>query len=235
MKRTRWKDHWDHFSRQFAETDFMRQVGKTVNRQPINDAQLGDIVESIVTALHIGKSDRVIDLCCGNGLITSRVAAICSEVVGVDYSAHLLSIANKYHRPDNVSYVLSSVLNVTPAIPPQKGQYTKVYMYEALQHFDDKEFREVLKKMARLDEGFQIFLGSIPDKSRLFDFYNTEARRAEYEYRTSKGNEAIGTWWNRADVQRIAEQCGYTCVTLPQNRKLYTAHYRFDALLKYSK
>jgi methylase of polypeptide subunit release factors len=51
-------------------------VGKTVNGQEIPESQVGLIVENIANVLRLNAKDSVIDLCCGNGLITRQLAPL---------------------------------------------------------------------------------------------------------------------------------------------------------------
>jgi len=68
-----WRYYWNHADQVFGDEP-LRQVGKTVSGQTIEPAVLGAIVADIVLRLDLGGSDSVLDLCCGNGLITSRIA-----------------------------------------------------------------------------------------------------------------------------------------------------------------
>jgi trans-aconitate methyltransferase len=43
--------------------------------------------------LKVGKGDRVLDLGCGNGAITQKIAALGAEAIGLDASAEMLEIA----------------------------------------------------------------------------------------------------------------------------------------------
>src|SRR5262249_17769885 len=93
-----WQGYWNEAPKQYGETEFLKQVDKTVGGEPVSDAVVNDIVSSIVEKLSIGTEDRVLDLCCGNGLLSSSVSRQCAEVVGVDVSAVLIALARKYHR-----------------------------------------------------------------------------------------------------------------------------------------
>lgn len=226
-----WKTFWDEFPSRFQETDFLRQVGKTVSGQPISPGQFAAIVSDIENALHPGFDDRILDLCCGNGILTAQVARACASVVGVDYSAPLIDIARKHNQPPNVAYYCMSVLD--PAMRTVATEpFTKIYMYEALQHFRKQDLPELLRLMVDTSiPNVVILLAGIPDMDRIWKFYDTEERRAEYRRRVSEGTEAIGTWWLQTDLQEAARQCGFDCRFLPQNPVLHTAHYRFDACL----
>ena len=85
-----WKDYWNTFPNQFAKEDFIKQVGKTVQGKPITNEQLDKIILDIVQKLELKSDDRVLDLCCGNGMITYGMAQNCQSIVSVDFSEPLI-------------------------------------------------------------------------------------------------------------------------------------------------
>ena len=81
---TDWLSYWNAQPLQADERDFLRQVGKTVNGVPVAWEEVDLIVEALRSGLQLNASDTVLDLCCGNGLITRRVAGACGTIIGVD-------------------------------------------------------------------------------------------------------------------------------------------------------
>lgn len=229
-----WFEYWNTIALQEGDADLLKQVGKTVNREAVSMAQVDRIVDTIQAALDLHSGDRVLDLCCGNGLLTARVAAACNQILGIDFSVPLIGVANTRSRPCNVEYVIDSVLSLPGVLIERKEPcFGKAYMYEALQHFNQDEALGLLRSLAACaPTSFRLFLGSIPDRARLSEFYNNPERRQEYERRVRDGTEAIGTWWLDREVIEIAESAGFICSIVPQHGDLYTAHYRFDALLE---
>lgn len=227
---TDWNTLWNTAPAMMGGTDFLRQVGKTVNGVPVSEASINIIVDGITSMLKIQPNDHVLDLCCGNGMITARCAAYCGGIVGVDYSRPLIDIANRYFKRENVEYIFADVMQLPESL---KGRvFTKVYMYEAIQHLETEDMMLVLDGVRRsLAEGAPVLLGSIPDKDRLWNFYDTPARREEYHRRTEDGTEVIGRWWGKGELKGLAERCGYRMEAAAQDARLHTAHYRFDAVL----
>jgi cyclopropane fatty-acyl-phospholipid synthase-like methyltransferase len=236
MGTSKWKHHWNTFPDRFGPDDFLRQVGKTVNQVPVAATQLDRIAARIAGALDLSAGDSVLDLCCGNGLLTARLAGRCRHIVGVDFSEPLIGIARRFHAGPGIEYDCRSVLELADS-PVVRGQsFDKAYLYEGLQHFDEPEAARLLRNVASLalearGSGLRLFLGSVPDRERLHRFYDTPERREEYERRTREGTEAIGTWWTAAALTDLAQSAGFACRVMPQDEALYTAHYRFDALL----
>ncbi|MEQ1743125.1 MAG: hypothetical protein ABL869_11600, partial [Candidatus Nitrotoga sp.] len=84
-----WKNHYDSISKQF-DGSLLKQVGKTVNGQEIPELQVKLIVENTTNVLRLKAKDSVVDLCCGNGLITRQLAPLVEKVVGVDFTHGLI-------------------------------------------------------------------------------------------------------------------------------------------------
>lgn len=226
-----WKSFWNEFPVKFMETDFLKQVEKTVGGKPISPVQFEAIISDIHNALGTQKDDVVLDICCGNGVITAIMSKACKSIVGVDYSEPLIKIAQKYNKPENASYFQRSVLELDSKKLPNTP-FTKIYMYEALQHFNEDDFPKILNLIKEVaDPNMVIFIGSIPDVDKLWDFYDTDERRKDYMIRKSKNQEAIGTWWKQKHIVDMSLQNGFECEILLQSQVLHTAHYRFDVRL----
>ena len=228
-----WKAFWDKFPDQFTKEEFTKQVGKTVQGQPISNEQLDRLISDLAQKLDVKEDDRVLDLCCGNGLITYVIAERCQFIVGVDFSQTLIEIAREYHSRANVKYLNQSVLDITPDNLQIPKLFTKIYMYEGLQYFQKDQFSHLLETLVSLSsERVIIILAGVPDLSRIWEFYDTPERQREYEIRKSQGTEAIGTWWEKSFIRRICSSYGLQCEFLPQQEFAHTAHYRFDVRIQ---
>jgi cyclopropane fatty-acyl-phospholipid synthase-like methyltransferase len=226
-----WKKHFNEHPIIFKETEFLKQVEKTVFGQPITSAQFAAIISDIHNGLDIRSDDYILDLCCGNGIVTSEISKACRAVIGIDFSDPLINIAKKYNKPENGTYFCMSVLdqNIKRLV---SNPITKIYMYEALQHFEEGDLQRILELALEISSSNPvIFLGSIPDIDKLWEFYDTDERREEYKIRKSTNQEAIGTWWSRKYIADVCLDNGLECQFLSQNPLLHSAHYRFDVRL----
>jgi hypothetical protein len=114
-----------------------------------------------------------------------------------------------------------------------RSAFDKIYMYEAAQHFEPAQLRQLLSHLRQSPSAHApVLLASVPDYDQLWSFYNTPERKADYHRRKSEGTEAIGQWWTRSELALVAGQSGYRAEFHMQNPVLHTAHYRFDALLQ---
>ena len=225
-----WRRYWNTWPQQLEQTDFLRQVERTQGGEPANQEQLRLVVEAISGALALGGGDFLVDLCCGNGLVTKQLSPACRRIVGVDYSSTLIDVARRYHAAANGAYLRAAADEIGPE-PWGKENPTKILMCDSLQYFTEASLRSLLAAMNRLTDGQSpILFTGVPDVGRIDAFYNTEARRAEYEKRVREGTEAIGTWWRRESLAEILLEFGYEAGILAQDPRRFTSRYRFDLL-----
>lgn len=228
-----WEAFWNDFPRHFNRDDFLRQVSKTSHGRPISIEQVDRIVADVVDRLALQPSDRVLDVCCGNGVLTSRIAPACHRLLGVDYSVPLIEIAREHHALPNVEYQCRSALELNrPALRPGV-LFDKIYMYEALQHFQEHQFAPLLENLLALSSPHVvILLASIPHHAKLGRFYDTPERRRQYRKTRQEGGAGIGTWWKMDRIRRMAADLDLRCEFLHQPETFHTAHYRFDVRIK---
>ena len=223
-----WNEFWEKFPAKFKSDDFLRQVGKTFHGETISPQQLQAIIAEIILKTGLTSDDIVLDVCCGNGLLTSIIAKECSFVTGVDFSRPLIDIARGSFGRENIRYFCLSALDINPAILQLSAPYTKVYMYEALQHFREDQFPAVLDALLSVAAPNAVFLfASVPDIEKLWSFYDIQ-HKEEYIQRMNEGNDPLGTWWSKAYIAETCDLLGLRCSFLPQDPCLHTAHYRFD-------
>ena len=96
---------YDEHAKTCDETDFWGQVRRTVNGEPVSDHQIDLIVEEMSAALELNSKDTLLDICCGNGALSTRFFDQCAGGLGVDYSKTLIDIARKHFATLDVTYV----------------------------------------------------------------------------------------------------------------------------------
>jgi 2-polyprenyl-3-methyl-5-hydroxy-6-metoxy-1,4-benzoquinol methylase len=211
----------------------MKQVGKTQGGQPISAERFAALLADCRLRLELAAGDRLLDVCCGNGLVTRELARACRAVVGVDFSAPLVAAARAHHAPENVRYFCLSALDLAGSEVAAAGPFDKILMYEALQHFRARDLRRLLDSLLGVGvPECRVLLASVPDLDRRWRFYATARRRLAHVFRRLAGRDALGTWWRRADIARVCRRLGLRCDFHEQSPCLHTAHYRFDALIQ---
>ncbi|MEO0569592.1 MAG: class I SAM-dependent methyltransferase [Pseudomonadota bacterium] len=62
------------------------------------------MLNQIARMLEPDQADVLLDLCCGNGVVTKPIAARVRRVVRVDFSEELIKLAQTHHQASNLSY-----------------------------------------------------------------------------------------------------------------------------------
>jgi len=115
-----------------------------------------DITDQTIALMNIQPSDRILDLGCGTGWASRRLARMASagEVVGLDVADEMLHRAEEVSSDfNNIRYVWGSAEN----IPALDSLFTKVLSVESFYYYADqnKALRELKRVMA---PGGQLFI-----------------------------------------------------------------------------
>lgn len=230
-----WRTFWEEYPRRYGESEFRKQVGRTADGGvPTAETEIGQVVEEVVRRLELRADDRLLDLCCGNGYLTVRLAEVAREVVGVDFSEPMLEVARRFHTAPAVTYREGSALDLGSALGDARP-FHKVCLLESLHYFVPRQLGRLLEELLRwTTDDARIYLSGVPDAERKDAFFDTPERRREHERRKAAGTDAMGYWWTAAEIEERAEALGLRCEILPQHPALHTAYYRFDAVLSRS-
>jgi len=214
-------------------SEHLVQVGHTINGKAISDIQFLAMVEQIEKMLDLQPSDNLLDLCCGNGLITHKLSEKCHKILGVDFSISLIDIARKDKASPNITYATGNVKELASIFQEPIEPFTKVLMYAALQHFTLEEFKIILKSLVTITTNSPVLVfGFFPDKQKKWEFYNTPRRKWDHFIRVLNGRELITTWWKKNDLRDIAEQYGFECQFESMPTKLEQLDYRLNMKLE---
>jgi len=213
-----------------APDDYWGQVRRTVNGKPIPERQIELIVDSTAENLGLAPDDRLLDLCCGNGALTTRWFARCAGGLGVDFSEPLIQVARStFSRGPHEAYVLASVLDFA-ADPTPFGAHLPcdvAVSYGSLQYLPRVAAAQLLADLARTQPSLRrVVLGNVPDRERLEAF-----RLPGVEIPLDDPDSAIGCWWSVAELSEVAKSAGFALEARHMPDEFYSAHYRFDALL----
>ncbi len=226
---TDWRKWWNEAPAHVPQNEVYRQVCRTEGGIQTGEPDLVATSESILSALHPSRAEVVLDLCCGNGLITERIVPHCGSLIGVDFSEPLIQIAR--NRTPDISFIVSDVtaLDVT-----ELGvvRVDAAFLASAFQYFDEAMASRLLRQLKTLAKpGFRLFLESIPDVDRITAHYHTRDRMAAHQKRKAEGTEEIENWWSKVQLTALARAEGFACDPIMQCANRVNSHYRFDALL----
>lgn len=235
---TNWKAFWQDYRIIDVKDnqDRLFQVGKTVGGKVIESAVYDDLIESVVQGLSLGKEDRLLDLCCGNGVMADSLATYAGAVLGVDFSVPYIESANELRSTENQFFVMEDVLKVDRKfVEEYGGLMDKVLLYDCLAYFDSESINTLAANLYELlNPGGKVFVGSILDRSRIWDFFNTPGRKWNYYFNIKfRGkSQGLGIWWTPSGISALFEKHGFKVILLPQPQSLHTAHYRLDLVLE---
>lgn len=209
--------------------DFWGQVRRTVNGRPVAQDQIDLIVEAMIDALNLRDDDCLLDLCCGNGALTTYFFQHCRGGLGIDFSDYLIKVARKnfVHSPDQ-QFELADVMEFARS-EPRPERFTKALCYGSLQYLRKEEARELLTLLRHRFCGLQrLVIGNYPDKdARNRFFYSNEC---EPEVENSHWS-AIGIWRSRDEFIKLGSDTGWRAEFRIMPEEFYAAHYRYDIVL----
>jgi len=229
-----WNRFWQSYPRRAADLDKFQQVGKTVGGEAICDDVFKVIIDDIVEKLDLKKTDRLLDLCCGNGLISEALASKVEVIVGIDISKPLIKTANQTSYNDNVKYICYDVKDLKSFSDEYSGYFTKVLCYEALSFFEEKDFDNILKSLENITEpNSKYFFGSVLDYKKKYNFFNTIKSKFLLLKIIITGKDfGLGNWWKDFSIRNICKKNKIFHIKFDQDKRLHTSHYRSDHLLK---
>jgi len=217
------------------DEDLLYQVGTTVGGEPISHEQFSCMVEEITKRLNLTPDDRLLDFCCGNGVITYELSRLVHSVVGIDGAEAYIKNAIDKKSANNICYMVSDALDFDYIVHnTEDAKYSKVLFYGSLAYFDKSSFEKILQFFFEYSTvNSTILIGSILNRSKKFTYFNTFRRRFQYVffYLILRKDHGLGRWWTRRELTRISEKHGFNISFFNQSLGLHTAHYRFDIVL----
>ena len=171
----------------------------------------------------------MLDLCCGNGLFVRHFSEHSDRIVALDISPSLLEKLDEL-KLKGVETIEADMRLVS--FP--ENSFDRILLYAAIQYLSTKEVLALFHSLVRLLKPHGLlYVGDIPDKQRLCNFYNTEARRATYFENLAQGKDIVGTWFEPIWLQHLGRLVGFSDVRIIyQPEYMIYNHYRFEAVLE---
>jgi len=227
------KSNTDYFYKDHPKTcapkDFWGQVKRTVNDKPVSDEQIDMIVHAVTTTLDLGANDTVLDLCCGNGALSTHFFSPCRQGLGVDFSDYLIQVAKEnFEFPPKSEFILQDVMEYVHNEPVPE-RFTKAVIYGSFQYLPFRSAQRLLEGLRSRFTGIQtVFIGNLPDKEKIHIFYQ------DRKFDPTVVNDPfspIGIWRSQSEVVNLAETAGWDVTFHTMPGAYYAASYRFDAVL----
>lgn len=223
-----WRAYWD---RQAQAGSAQAQVARTLHAKPLPESVLLEIIDHILQLLDLKASDRLLDLCCGNGILTERLAVHCRETTGLDLSEGQIARAKALFPASEVQFRVGDAADLPADLV---GPFDKINLYFSFQYLDrPAQGAAAIAGMAeRLKPGGRILLGDVPDQALLRGFYPRWQDRLRYRINLGLGRSMMGKFWSTEEIARLAGAHGLSVEVLEQPSHLPYAHYRRDFLLR---
>ncbi|MCE2787961.1 MAG: class I SAM-dependent DNA methyltransferase [Bacteroidota bacterium] len=223
-----WKEFWN---KRANAADAWTQVGRISKEPDKQDEAMQKIAEHIAELLQLQKTNKVLDVCCGNGLLTSFVSGYCTSVTGVDFSEDLIAQA-KYHYP-HLYFYNADVLNQHQL---QNGaqHYDAIYLYYSFQYLEsfDEGLQAIANLLPMLKPGGKLLIGDIPDRARFFVYYHSWSRLWQLFKQFLMNKNDMGKFWSEEEMHLICQKLNVKGSFLKQPPHLPHVHYRFDFLIE---
>jgi ubiquinone/menaquinone biosynthesis C-methylase UbiE len=218
-----WKTYWNTSAK---NKSLLQQVQRNTED---SNATLLLIEEHIKTLLQLKYSDCLLDVCCGNGIVTKSLSKHCKSTEGIDFSPQLIKNAKLSNSSSTIKY---SVGDATRLAEHTEKKFDKIVLYFSFQYFSYDDGLKVVSEMKKLlkPNGI-ILLGDIPDRKFFWNYYNTFPKRFFYFKQWIFKQPKMGKFWSEKEMNKIAEATNLKGVFLKQNKNLPHWQYRFDFLL----
>ncbi|MEO7167154.1 MAG: class I SAM-dependent methyltransferase [Chthoniobacterales bacterium] len=232
---TDWKNFWSSYRKKevTSEGDLYLEVGKTVGGEPVSEEAYQLSINLITRGLELSQGDLLLELCCGNGLVTRRLAPLVAQIRAVDFSEHLIANAKRFSPAANVSYFCGEAFEHLNGLALSRAFVpTKVLLGDCLCYFEPETLRAMLQAVRGLTANHFVFMASgIPCNELKWNFYNTPERVRRFQENQSlpeNTNDGIGRWWGKEELEKIGKALGITAVVREQPSSL--SNFRIDAV-----
>jgi len=224
-----WKNYWNQHAESVEFLSPLEQVLRVKNKKAQSEESFKNTLQHIRNNLDLHDECVVLDLCCGNGLITNEMAGWAESVFGVDFCEELINLMNKT-KPQNVSCLVSDV----DKLKFESCRFDRVLCAAALQHFSLKQVVVLFEKIFYwLKPEGTILITDVLDLAKQWEFYNDVERENVYFEHLKIDKPILGTWFDTQWLKKVGRYVGFTSVEIiTQPSALIYSHYRVDVKCK---
>jgi len=223
-----WKDFWNQ---QAIENRPMKGVGRIVQGKEMSELSLHKIAELVAEQLHLQAHDSLLDICCGNGELTSLLKNYSGPITAIDFSETFIEQA-KTKFGNEINWQCADALNFH-----LNEQFDCILLYFSFQYFEsNKKALALLKNLEKhLKPNGRILIGDIPDAAKKGIYYVGIGAKLKQVYHQLLGKNNMGKFWKKKQLIDLCKKAGFNALALDQQAWQPYAHYRFDVFIQKSK
>jgi ubiquinone/menaquinone biosynthesis C-methylase UbiE len=214
--------------------DYQEQVGRTYKKQSITNNVWMKTLDFVYQKMGLSDDSVLLDLCCGNGMLSVPFARKVKSIVAVDFSEPLLQILkSKTNNDINNITILHKDINKISVSDLCVWGFSHAIIYFSIQHFTEREAILLFEKMFKCLKPNGIFyIGDVPDRVKLWQFANTDEYAKMYFESVKNEAPVIGTWFLQEDLLKMAHYAGFSHgEIIEQPVYQINSRYRFDLKL----
>lgn len=134
-------------------------------------------------ACNLIKGKDVLDIACGAGYGSHRMAQVAHSVMGADISEEAIKYCKESYVQDNLQYAVAKAEDM----PFSDGQFDAVVSFETLEHIDEIKQKAFIREVRRVLRPGGLLIISTPnkevyDKRGENEFHEHELSRSEFLY-----------------------------------------------------
>lgn len=171
-----------------------------VERPETNQYSTEDEYSKKYSAYLIPKAyGRVLDVGCGHGYLTQRIAANpkVTEVIGVD------KINDFRCRDPKITYQTNNLTELSEDFP---GTFDTIVSSEFIEHISEEDYKTLLVKIVKALKPDGIFIGSTPrNPTRFKKFSGSRFHVREYNMKDLSG--VLQMFFDEVTVKALSEYC----------------------------
>ena len=227
QKENYWAKFWSEYDFDANSTDEQSQVFRTRDRAPIEKDAWEHTVKLVANHMQFKPNDTLLDICCGNGLFIQAFCGLVESISAVDISDRLIN-SLKSKNIANVDAFSDDVRNIS--FP--ESSFSKVLWYAGIQYLPESDIVNFLKQLRSwIKPNGVVLIGDIPDRQKLWDYFNTRDRLDAYFDGIGSNKPIIGTWLDADWVEGLCLHAGFKKVEIiQQDPKLIYSDFRYDVL-----
>jgi ubiquinone/menaquinone biosynthesis C-methylase UbiE len=220
--------NWKHFWQQIGtQQNPLLQVGRKVGEVVQDEHVLEAYAAYIALTLELSQNDVLLDVCCGNGLLTSYLAKHCKAILGVDFSQTHIDYANIHFASSTVTFQCVDALMLEKKTlngESFSSGFTKSTLCFSFQYFESEQLglqvvRGIFKQGVK-----RLFITDIPDSEHFLVYYHSFLKLARLLKQNLFKQNDMGKFWSEKELLYIAKSLG-----LKGNKILQPAYFPYSA------